>query len=174
MLEAEGFKLKTTSLEKAGKRVYFLKIDALYKKEDAEMLGKDISLLYPELGGYWLEKIVLEKEPISEEKIGSEEIVSVEEETSLEEKIKTFPADADLYEMQVLANTDSFKISQKSQILQDAGYKTKVITAEVNGVLYYRLRIDNLFTLEEGQIEGERLVDRFEFIEGYWLDKVKS
>ncbi len=179
MLKEEGFKIKVISILKAGKKIYFLKLDALYKKENAEALGNDIKLLYPEFSGYWLEKVIIEREPDIklkeiEQETSTDKIEPVVTE-SVQEKIKK-AADrgVDLYEMQVLANTDKSKIKEKSDLLKKYGYRTKITTARVNDILYYRLRIDSLYTLTAGQKAGEKLKLQFDFIEGYWLEKIKK
>ncbi|NQV19326.1 MAG: hypothetical protein HQ534_12390 [Armatimonadetes bacterium] len=79
----------------------------------------------------------------------------------------------ELYELQVLADTDSSYIHVQKNKLAQAGYNTKITIFHKDEETFYRLRLEELYTHPEAIELGEKLKEQFSSIREYWIHKVK-
>ena len=79
----------------------------------------------------------------------------------------------ELYELQVLADTDSSYIHVQKNKLAVAGYNTKITIFHKGDETFYRLRLEELYTHHEAVELGEKLKEQFSSIREYWIHKVK-
>lgn len=172
LLQDAGYRAQVKRVEKADKIIYILQLRGKYPRQEALRLGNEIKLLLPELGGYWLERA----EPDSTDLIVRETIedtaATVEQESTAVTE-KPLPVSETLYELQILADMDINKVNRIRDLLEDQGYKTKITQTVKNGNTYYRLRLQEVFTLSAGQRMGEELKQKFIAVEDYWLEKIR-
>ncbi|MBN2461551.1 MAG: hypothetical protein JXB60_08085 [Candidatus Cloacimonetes bacterium] len=172
LLQDAGYRAQVKRVEKADKIIYILQLRGKYPRQEALRLGNEIKLLLPELGGYWLERA----EPDSTDLIVRETIedtaATVEQESTAVTE-KPLPVSETLYELQILADMDINKVNRIRDLLEDQGYKTKITQTVKNGNTYYRLRLQEVFTLNTGQRMGEELKQKFIAVEDYWLEKIR-
>ena len=79
----------------------------------------------------------------------------------------------ELYELQILADTDSSYIHIQKNKLAKAGYNTKITIFHKDDETFYRLRLEELYTHPEAVELGEKLKEQFSSIREYWIHKVK-
>ena len=79
----------------------------------------------------------------------------------------------ELYELQVLADTDFSYIHVQKNKLAQAGYNTKITTFHKDDEIFYRLRLEELYSHPEAVELGEKLKEQFSSIREYWIHKVK-
>ncbi|KQC11134.1 MAG: hypothetical protein APR54_11250 [Candidatus Cloacimonas sp. SDB] len=184
-LEERGYPVKIKESQRANKLIFSLFIDKQLLKEDAILLGEEIKANFPDITSYWVEKISDSEflsdhsaEDLSEESVTTEELPEIFEEKtdttepSLDETSQITKNDIDsVYEVQLLANTDLDKVEAVKMLLESEGYRLKIIDFEKDGVIYYRLRLAEAFTLDKAKITGEELKEKFNFIQNYWIDK---
>lgn len=179
VLDECGYDTRIDESERGDKTIYYLYLEGEYPESKAKFLGDEIKEKFPTLGNYWLEKVEIEEELVQLDELEiekiSEELKEVEiEEIKPEMRIKETGKIGIEYELQLLANPDLSKVEEKKQILEELGYKAKITTTEKDGITFYRLRLEATFSLEEGKVIGEALKEQFDFIEGYWLDRVRK
>jgi len=182
-LENNGYSVRIKESKRANKLIYSLIIDKQSSKEDAILIGEEIKEKFPSISTYWVEKISETEEYIddliTEVSTGiepEEEIVELSgsDREEIPEEIREIPVERSSgtkYEVQILANTDIDKVEAVKMLLETEGYKLKIIEYPSKGEIYYRLRLAEAFTLDEGKRVGEELKRNFKFISNYWLDK---
>ncbi len=79
----------------------------------------------------------------------------------------------ELYELQILADTDSSYIHIQKNKLAKAGYNTKITIFHKDDETFYRLRLEEFYTHPEAVELGEKLKEQFSSIREYWIHKVK-
>ena len=169
VLDEYGYDTRIDESKRGDKTIYYLYLEGEYPESRAEVLGDEIKEKFPTLGNYWLEKVEIEEELVQLDEVEMEIEV-----TEPEKRIKETGKIGIEYELQLLANTDLSKVEERKQILEELGYKAKITTTEKDGITFYRLRLEATFSLEEGKVIGEALKEQFDFIEGYWLDRVRK
>jgi hypothetical protein len=184
-LEERGYPVKIKKSQRANKLIFSLIIDKQLLKEDAILLGEEIKANFPDITSYWVEKISDSEflsdhsaEDLPEESVPTEQLPEIFQEktdtteSSFDEPDQVSKDDIDnVYEVQLLANTDLDKVEAVKMLLESEGYRLKIIDFEKDGVIYYRLRLAEAFTLDKAKITGEELKEKYKFIQNYWIDK---
>ena len=99
------------------------------------------------------------------------EVVSQESQEEIQPEIIT--KEEGQYELQILADTDSSYIHVQKNKLAQAGYNTKITTFHKDDEIFYRLRLEELYSHPEAVELGEKLKEQFSSIREYWIHKVK-
>ena len=116
--------------------------------------------------------IEIEETTEEPEVVATNEIEVVTQE-SKEEMQPEITIKEELYELQVLADTDSSYIHIQKNKLAKAGYNTKITIFHKGGETFYRLRLEELYTHPEAVELGDKLKEQFSSIREYWIHKVK-
>jgi len=174
VLENNGYLVRIKESKRANKLIFSLIIDKQFSKEDAILIGEEVKERFPLITTYWVEKISgIEAAP---EELFTENIKDNDRSENFDEieapgEIEEEKAAVEKYEVQILANTDMDRVEAVKMLLETEGYKLKILEFKNNGITYYRLRLAGEFSLDEGKRIGEELMQKFKFLDKYWLDK---
>jgi len=76
------------------------------------------------------------------------------------------------YEVQLLSSKDLKAVMIEKNNLLKKGFKSRIVTKEIDGEMNYRLRHKDIFTLADANSIGKEIVIRVPSITGYWVQKV--
>ncbi len=129
--------------------------------------------------GYRLEKVGTKEKLVQLDEVNTEKISENLEEIKIKEtepqkNVKETEIIRDEYELQLLADKHISVVEEKKKILEDSGYEAQITKIEKNNSTFYRLRLKPIFSLEDGTLIGEAFKKQFDFVDYYWLDKVKK
>lgn len=184
VLDKYGYNSSIIQTKRGEKKIFSLVLDGEYSKPEAQLLGEEIKEKFPTINTYWLEEISKEQKAIVvnesvDIKQKKDEIVEKKEiKKEIKPEIKKpkpkaeTPIKQNLYRVQLLANTNKKAIEIKRDILKSNGYETIVSTTVRDGVTFYRLRLDGKYTEKDAKEMGEKVKAQFDFIDGFWLDKI--
>ena len=151
-LEKAGFPTKVYKVIINGKTIYRLRLKQHFTKEEALEAGKKL-VAETEFENYWLQDLKgNELHPVKE--------------PDLE------PIYNGKYDIQILANTSRNFVEEKLAELEKYNFQGKIVTAQVKGKTYYRLRLLESYDLDMANKVAESLKKKVKFVNDYWVVKV--
>ncbi len=159
-LEAKGHKTKILTFTHEKSIIYRLRLRGLFSVEEGNKLGNEIIKISDNVSSFWLDEIVDGK---SVGQIGT--TVTKETKPGVE-SIKSSTGD---YEIQILANSKRNFVEEKKNILENAGYRAKIVKTEVKGTIFYRLRLADSYSRSKAAKVGDKLKKDVKFVTNYWI-----
>ena len=156
-LKLEGYECDIHTLFTGENVFYRLRLCGLYSQVEGNSLGDEIVKNSPSISSFWLDEFKDEENTNKIKELVTEPI----------KKQTLFSHDE--YEIQLLASTKKNFIENKKSILEEAGYKAKVLTTTKNGQIYYRLRLVDSYIESIAKEMGNKLKMEIEFVSDYWL-----
>ncbi|MDP8268033.1 MAG: SPOR domain-containing protein [Candidatus Tenebribacter davisii] len=179
-LDQAQYETEISKLMRDGTIIYRLRLTGLYNEDDAINLGENLKKKYAAIDGYWLEEqrtrttaeVATEKEAEQVEitvKESEKPEPEVEKEITVTKKKIEFGREC---EIQLLASSVYSKVEQVKTDLERKGYKTKILTLTKGKNIIYRLRLRGLYSEEEGNTLGNKIVKISPDISSFWLDEI--
>lgn len=81
-------------------------------------------------------------------------------------------ANTSKYEVQLLASMDLPRTLLTEIKINKLGFSTKVVKKNINGNLFYRLRLAKQYTLSDAKKKGEYIQAKSNSIDSYWVHKI--
>ncbi len=159
-LERKGYKSKILTLTKGKNIIYRLRLRGLYSEAEGNRLGNEIVKRSQLISSFWLDEI---KDGKSVGQIGA--TVTQKPKTT---KTSTLSSSGD-YEIQILANTKRNYVEDKKSILENSGYRAKIVTTSKNGKTFYRLRLADSYSRSKAVQMGDKLKKDVGFVSDYWV-----
>ena len=179
-LRQGNYETKISKLMRDGLIIYRLRLTGLYNEEDAKGLGEELKEKYSSIEGYWLEEQETRATLISPKEEKIKPIVESQKETVkpiYEKEIKVTKKKIDFgkeCEVQLLASGDYARIEEIKTDLAKKGYKTKILTHTEGQSIIYRLRLRGLYSIEEGNRLGNKVIKLSPNVSSFWLDEIKN
>lgn len=151
ILEKAGFPTKIYKVIINGKTIYRLRLKQHFTKEEAIEAGKKLTA-ETEFKNYWLQDLK-----------GNE--------IHPQEESKTLPTYEGKYDIQILANTSRKFVEEKLAELEKNNFQGKIVTAQVKGKTYYRLRLLESYDKDMANKVAEALKKKVKFVNDYWIVK---
>ena len=168
-----GYETKISKVKREGKLIYRLRLDGIYKENEANTLGEKLKKEFPSIKNFWLEEIQTDFRLPGKESIATTEEKTIQEipqEEYVQETKKQIPE----YESQLLASETYSEVEKVKNNLEKLGYKTKILTFTQNKKIVYRLRLRGLYQKEEGIIIAKKIKKDSPQINSFWLDEIKD
>jgi len=174
-LKQDNYETEISRLMRDNIIIYRLRLTGLYIKDNAVSLGEELKEKYEPIESYWLEeqtsKTASKQEMTKPQEIASKKQVNTESdnETKVTKKKIEFGQEC---EVQLLASGDYAKIEEIKTELETKGYKTKILTFTLDKSIIYRLRLRGLYSVEEGNKLGNKIIDISGNVSSFWLDEI--
>lgn len=158
-----GYETKILNLQEGNKIVYRLRLKDLYSENRGKEIGNQIIKESPLITSYWLDEIKDGKSVPNQ--------IQISNTTQTEKKQTQTYSGAQIYEVQLMANTDLKFVEKRKQELEKKGYRAKILTVVIKGTTYYRLRLSDAYTKEQAEEIGKKVKRDFDFVSDYWVVK---
>jgi len=159
-LEAKGHKTKILTFTQEKSIIYRLRLRGLYSVEEGNKLGNEIIQISDNVSSFWLDEIVDGK---SVGQIGA----TVTNKTKPE--VKSIKSSTGGYEIQILANSKRKFVEEKKDILENSGYRAKIIKTKVKNTTFFRLRLSDSYSRSNAVKVGDKLKKDVKFVTNYWI-----
>lgn len=172
-LAKAGYQTKITKMKREGEIIYRLRMEGLYKEEEAITLGEELKSKYHVIESFWLDEVESKIEFARKE----ESVLPIEEPaTTRKQEVVTAVKleEGKQFEIQLLASANYSKVEKIKVNLEKLGFKTKILTITSGTKIIYRLRMRGLYSEPEALALGDKLIKNSPDVKEFWLDEIKE